>query len=78
MRNGKICLAPNDRVEKFYLAVKGLRAVLKIVMKGASLPDSGKLFHAVGPATANALLPSSIRFRGTARSPYVAECSRDR
>ena len=28
MRNGKICLAPNDSVEKFCLAVKGLNAPL--------------------------------------------------
>ena len=41
-------------------------------MEGTSLTDSGKLFHVVGPATVNALLPSSRRFRGTTRSPYVA------
>ena len=51
------------------------RAVFNVLMDGASLTDSDKLFHAVGPATANALWPSSRRFRGTTRSPYVAERS---
>ena len=31
-----------------------LRAVLNVVMEDTSLPDSGKLLHAVCPATANA------------------------
>ena len=36
-----------------------LRAALNVVMEGASLTDSDKLFQAVGPATANARLSSS-------------------
>ena len=51
---------------------------MNVVMEGASLTDSGKLFHAVGPATMNALLLSSRQFRGTKRSPHVAERNRDR
>ena len=50
-----------------------LRAVLNVVMEGASLAASGKLFHAVGPATVNALFPSSRRVHGTIRLPHVAD-----
>ena len=46
-----------------------------VVMEGASLTDSCKLFNAVEPAMANALLLSSRRVRGTMTWPHVAECS---
>ena len=47
------------------------------ILPSASITDSSKLFHAVGPVMANALLPNSRRVRGTRRSPHVAERSCD-
>ena len=45
----------------------GLDVVCAVRMSG------GKLFHAVGPATENAKLPSWRLVRGTRRSPRAAE-----
>jgi len=47
---------------------------------GAVGMSGGKLFHAVGPATENARLPSwrLVRERGTRRSPRAAERGEER
>ena len=37
--------------------------------------STGRLFHASGPATANARLPNLTPVRGTRRSPRAAERS---
>jgi len=46
---------------------------LKVVTEEAVRMSDGKLFHAVGPATQNALLPRRRLVRGTTRSPRAAE-----
>jgi len=45
----------------------------KAVNDGAVRMSGGKLFHAVGPATQNALLLRRRLVRGTTRSPRAAE-----
>jgi len=46
---------------------------LKVVTEEAVRMSDGKLFHAVGPATQNAMSPRRRLVRGTTRSPRVAE-----
>ena len=53
--------------------------VLRLFLKAVTVSDdrmsTGRLFHASGPATANARLPNLTRVLGTRRSPRSAERS---
>jgi len=55
------------------------RCVFRQLLKAVTVSDdrmsTGRLFHASGPATANARLPNLTRVLGTRRSPRAAERS---